>query len=376
MFHKNFSVDIVGNKIIAKQNAGTPGVYKIFNVISDVHYKISLIDYDSGNTETSIWIANLYNQLIFINKIANINELYFDSKMTGKIKIGVLFKGTKLNKYFYLSDIKLDEYANKTYNRTKNINNFLLENNYLNDEYYKLKNRVESKPNIILNNNNHGNCNLKISIIIPCHYKHFRHIGKLLDAYEKQTLLQSEIIIILCEYEKLNRNEIMRIEKRKCSYVIKIIKLIEKSPAGRNRYIGAKEAIGDIIIFQDADDLPHIQRNEIINKCFINNPKIVHVLHGFSRYMTNKMYDINNIPSVTLHYNIFFNHKEMSKYNITNGNIAIRKNIVDIINWDTKRYRGQDVALNKNIYAMFKMYLIIKLPLYVYRENLTTRWIK
>ena len=70
---------------------------------------------------------------------------------------------------------------------------------------------------------------------------------------------------------------------------------------------------------------------------------------------------------------MFNNHKEMASYNLTNGNIAIRRNIVDKVRWETKKYRGQDVIFNKNLYSTLRKYLIIRLPLYVYRERLSVK---
>jgi len=154
----------------------------------------------------------------------------------------------------------------------------------------------------------------------------------------------------------------------------KIIKIINKSSAGNNRYIGSQNSTTDLLIFQDADDIPHYQRNQIIHQCFKNYPNIVHILHGFSRIKINKKFDINNIPIKILNHNIFTDHTEMASYHLTNGNIAIRRSIINNIEWDIKKFRGQDVRLNKNIYKKYGEYLIIRLQLYIYRENLTTRY--
>lgn len=231
------------------------------------------------------------------------------------------------------------------------------------EEYYKIKNDILKKEN-------------KISIVIPCHYKHFRYIHNLLLTYNKQTVLPYEIIIVISEYFRLNAKIIKDIDKHDYGFIVKIIKIRPKSPAGKNRFLGSKEAEGDIIIFQDADDLPHFQRNEIIQKCFMKYPEIVHILHGFSRHVDNTYYNLEHmeIPSIILNHNIFLNHKEMASYNLTNGNMAIRKKIVNDIDWDIKKFRGQDVSLNKNIYKKYGQYMIIKMKLYTYRENLTSKY--
>ena len=389
MFYKNFLVNINNNKITSKQKYGTPGVYKTFSVKENTRYKINLIKYDKGNAFTILWIANINNRSLSTNIIKDHDDLYYDSKITGSIKIGVLFKNTKINKYFYLKNIKISE--------DESIAN-------LSQEYFKLKDEILSKKIIIkektikreiiqekiieevinikqniINDENiietkYNMIEKSISIIIPCYYKHFKHINNLLKLYDQQTLLPKEIIIVLSEYTKLDKNVISKMEDKIYNFDLKIIRIKEKSPAGRNRYLGSENAEGDIIIFQDADDLPHNQRNEIIDKCFINYPHIVHILHGFSRLKIDKKYDVNDIPIKILHHNIFCNHPEMASYNLTNGNIAIAKRIVDKIPWETKKFRGQDVALNRNIYSVFKEYLIIRLQLYVYRQQFTSKY--
>ena len=362
MFYKNLGVDIVYNKIISKQNKGTPGVYKIFNIKSNTRYKIKLTNFDSGNATVTLWIGNINNKLISNNKIDDINNLYYDSKIGGKLKIGILFKKTHINQYFNLKDIGVEE------------DTFLLDN-ILSDEYYILKNKIINNAvkenNIIKEPMSEIE---KISIIIPCHYKHFQYIDQLLQMYNKQSMIPTEIIVVLCESTKISENIIDNAENKKYKYNLKIIRIKEKSAAGKNRYIGTKEAIGDIIIFQDADDLPHPQRIEIIQRCFKQYPSINHILHSCSRSIMNTFYNIDKIPTKICKHNIFLNQQEMGNYKLTNGNIAIRNKIVNEIKWDIKNFRGQDVQLNKNIYEKYGEYMIIVLALYVYREKLTTRY--
>jgi hypothetical protein len=360
MLLKHLSVSIINNKVISKQNGSTPGIYKIFNVKPNTNYKINLLGYTSGNSFNTLWISTIDNELISNNDIIRTNELIYRNKNNTKIKIGILFKRTKINQYYTINDILIEE-INEIKNEIifQKVENEGLYKNY----YYDMKSQLISK-------------NQSISIVIPCHYKHFSHIYKLLETYNHQTLLQKELIIVLSEYHKIPPHLINKVENEIYNYELKIIKLREKSPAGKNRYLGSKEAVGDIIIFQDADDLPHTQRNEIIKKCFDDYPSIVHLLHGYSRNYINRIYETDNIPHRIFNHNIFLNHKEMASYRITNGNIAIRKEIVDKIRWELKKFRGQDVALNKNIYRTYGVYLVVLLPLYIYREHFTVKYAK
>lgn len=357
MFYKNLRVSINDNKIISNQNGGTPGVYKYFQLKGNTKYMIELVRYEFGECYSIpiLWIGNYYNNTLYTERILNSKKLYYESRFSGLYKIGVLFKSARINNYFYLDDIKIVEQT-LILPITKPI--------------------VESvnKPIKVSNTNVQNLLKKESSIIIPCHYRHFQYIDKLLRLYEQQTVLPLEIIIVLCEYKKLNNNQITAIENNKYAYDLKIIKIEKKSPAGNNRYIGSKESRGNIIIFQDADDIPHSQRIEMIEYFFKKYPDIMHICHGYSRFVISKRYNPSNVKYEIYAHNMFLNHKEMASYNLTNGNIGIRRNIVEKVKWEKTKFRGQDVAFNRNIYQVYKKFLLIKLPLYVYREHLTTRY--
>ena len=354
-FNKNLSIIIKNNRIISRQNGSTPGVYKFFNVEPNTKYKINLDGYNS-RVATTLWMVD--NEKTSNDLIRDVTDLYYQSNNQKIVKIGVLFKYARYGNYFDLDDIyltKIDNYENTQINNSivNNLNDEILK------EYYLIKDEINK---------------LSISIIIPCHYKHFKYLSQLLSFYNHQTIIQKEIIVVLSQSNMLDEKNIEELKNNKYLYELKIICVKEKSPAGRNRHLGSKDATGDIIIFQDADDLPHLQRNEIIYKCFINYPQIDHILHGYSRYhIIYKKYNINNIPIKIFNHNMFYNHNEMASYNLTNGNIAIRKNVIDKVKWEDEKYRGQDVIFNKNLYTLLRKYLIIRLPLYVYREKLSVK---
>ena len=348
MFIPNLQVKIEDNKIICLKNRSTPGVYKLYKVKRNTKYNIDLLDFDHGNANKLIlWIADLNNNVISVTLIKGIDNIEYENKCHNMVKIGILFRHCKLNDYFYIKNINIEEI----------------------------------KQNIIINKPSPTLISLKsndITVVIPCHYKHFKHISELLIHYNKQTLLPKEIIIMLCEVNRFhNKNMIDDVQNKKYNFDLKIIKIKNKSAAGNNRYLGTKEAKGNIVIFQDADDIPHKQRLEIMKYFFDKYPDVLHICHKFTKNKSDiKYYDnISKIKHRYLESDIFLDPRKRKPERITNGNIGIRKHIYDNLNWYKNRFRAQDIALNSNIYNKYKKTLIIMEPLYIYRHNLSLVYI-
>src|SRR5690606_16345790 len=112
-------------------------------------------------------------------------------------------------------------------------------------------------------------------------------------------------------------------------------------------------------------------RTEIIENLFLKHENINHICHAYTRIKHNITFDINRINYKIMKQNVFENKILMGKMKLHNGNISIRKSIINKIVWDRKRYRGQDVQLNKNIFKVYKKFIFIQLPIYIYRENFT-----
>lgn len=223
---------------------------------------------------------------------------------------------------------------------------------------------------------------MKISVIIPCTSKHIFHISNLIRLLEDQTILPNEIIIIISGIElEFNAHQ------KLCSNKIEIITKVfpEKRFAGENRETGANIASGDILIFQDADDIPRNQRIEVIKKVF-ENTKCLHVLHGWETE-NNKggIIDMGNIKTYLSKDVFIIEKKNLFKKTflyscsykiidkIHNGAFSIDKSIINQICWSNKR-KGQDLETNYNIINTFpkKSLVIASNKLYIYRNELSS----
>lgn len=227
--------------------------------------------------------------------------------------------------------------------------------------------------------------NVKTSIIIPCCAKHAEHLYILLRMYENQTELPDEIIISLSEFNQVDDNIIKELQNKKWSFPVKLIASDKKQFAGENRNVACSHASGDIFICQDADDLPHPQRVEII-KYFFKNYHIDHLMH-LCKVVKEKDKDKSRVSFL---YNDFTEIKYLFSNNLNkvresgrftndsaamafhNGNVAITKHVFDQIKWSTTMKQGQDVHFNQRVYQRFKNCIAIYVDLLTYRNFLSS----
>lgn len=223
---------------------------------------------------------------------------------------------------------------------------------------------------------------LTTSIIVPLHPKHIVNVKRLLTNYEKQTVLPTEVVISMSEYqEHLHKNNIEEIISIKRPFNVIIATTPEKKQPGENRNIACSKANGDILIVNDADDMPHPQRVEIIRYLF-ELYNIDHLMHkyrlfedpGTYKNPNYEVYDLNKIPFELESINF----KALSAFmlfaqlkNIHNGNIAISRKVFKKIRWSNKAI-AEDQEFNFMAYQNFKNRIIVNLPLIDYISYYST----
>ena len=207
----------------------------------------------------------------------------------------------------------------------------------------------------------------KITNSIPVAYKHLRHLKCAVNSILTQTLLPSEIIIIISEYnENESSSHLLKkienqIKEKDIHFIIKTYP--EKQYAGKNRELAYDLCTADVIIFQDCDDIAHKQRNEILLKVHesTNSP---HILHGWTddvkaqfRYI-----DVNSLKiSRRINQRDVYTH---------NGAILIDKSFFGKIEFPNDP-NGQDVSLTKKLSTPNSI-LIENNDIYIYRNELST----
>lgn len=118
------------------------------------------------------------------------------------------------------------------------------------------------------------------SIVVPCHSKHARSLNELIDNLEQSSVLPDEVVISLSGVKNIAEGVVGNIKKSN-KFKISIIVANEELSEPNNRNLACSNATSDILICQDADDLSHYRRIEII-KHFFENYDIQHLMHGMS----------------------------------------------------------------------------------------------
>ena len=206
-----------------------------------------------------------------------------------------------------------------------------------------------------------------ISLVIPCAYEHFKFLESLIKEILKQTLLPNEIVISLSESDKILPSVLKELEVLDTPFPIILIKNLEKKTPGENRQIASENAKYDYIIYQDADDLPHIQRIEIMNYVFenFNANHIMHLVTKHSKMLKNR-HVIENIKP----------HKWNKRISLkgsptTAGNIGIHKRVLEKVKW-TNHKVGEDTRFTDNVLANFDNCYRLGYTLHLYRTQYST----
>ena len=216
-----------------------------------------------------------------------------------------------------------------------------------------------------------ANAHLRTSIIIPCHPRHACHLYDLISLYEEQTILPDEIVISLSQANQVSKEIIHNIESTSWAFSVKLLKSDKKLYAGHNRNRACDAASGDIFICQDADDLPHPQRVEII-RYFFELYELDFAMHEY------KPLKVDETPLYAFHEDLsqikFMrpqNHRQTVRMPVHNGNVAIAQHVFRKKQWPGDK-SGQDVLYCRKLFELFTKRYIIQTPLLIYRNYLSS----
>lgn len=198
---------------------------------------------------------------------------------------------------------------------------------------------------------------LSVSVVVPCAQKHVVLLPELVAALGAQTRRPDQIIIAVSGCEVAALPPIVGAE---------VVHSATPCTAGANRNRGSAAASGDVLIYQDADDVPHPQRVEIIAGLF-EKYRIDHLMHHYYRQAPKpEEFSIKEAAKKTRY------RERPTAGSITNGNPAIARNMLGFVSWPEYPQVGEDVEFNAKIYAITKWTAVTELPLLTYRHNLSS----
>ena len=197
------------------------------------------------------------------------------------------------------------------------------------------------------------------SLIIPCHMAHFGYLEDLLKAYESQTVFPDEVVISLSDTRYLALSDKSQLLEPSRPFRVRLIENPQSCSAAGNRNIASELAVGDILIYQDADDLPHPRRIEII-KYYFENFEIDHLMHWYL-FESGTFSDFKS-----LQWFIPISHSPNLG---ANPAVAIRREVFNEIRWPEEIPHGEDCYFNNKVYEKFPNRIVIKFPFYMYRRR-------
>lgn len=179
---------------------------------------------------------------------------------------------------------------------------------------------------------------LTTTIVVPCSKKHVHLIPGLLIAYREQTLHPNEIIISISEQKNKNPDLEEFLKNNRFPFEIEILYNEQRLSAGANRNNCASLSKSDLLILNDADDLPHPERVKILVSFFekYDYDLIIH------KYSINQ--NFKNISKDDIKTRRFRSVDQIFAEGYFHmGNIAMKKQVTDKLRWIDYQLCGEDL---------------------------------
>lgn len=208
--------------------------------------------------------------------------------------------------------------------------------------------------------------NLRTSVIVPCVNAHANLLPELLAYVIAQSVRPDEVVISISG--AVTAPPHVRAYAEGCPFPVRILASALRANAARNRNRASDASTGDVLIYQDADDLPHPQRVEIIKHVF-ETYELHHVMHHFTKSegAQSPKWSHYALPAA-VHTDPSF----VFYYDVTNGNVATSRALHRAVHWPENVSVGEDVHFNKAAYERFPGATgVLKLPLLFYRQHLS-----
>jgi len=211
------------------------------------------------------------------------------------------------------------------------------------------------------------------SVIVPCTFSHIKHLPELIESLNAQTVYPDEVVISISQFDELvecNESKIVsQLKNNPYPYILKILTSKNRYFPGTNRNIAIENSCGDIIICQDADDIAHPQRIELIKKTY-EETSFNLLIHNALIYRTKRAQDyesfkkqflcINNLslsPNISdLSFLRKLNRRKKvhALFKLNEGNLSLTSFLInEFAEFDTPRELSihcGNCAFHRNVY--------------------------
>eukprot|EP00922_Rhytidocystis_sp_ex-Travisia-forbesii_P014819 GHVS01022166.1.p1 GENE.GHVS01022166.1~~GHVS01022166.1.p1 ORF type:complete len:410 (+),score=37.43 GHVS01022166.1:1-1230(+) len=120
-----------------------------------------------------------------------------------------------------------------------------------------------------------------VSLVLPCHSKHWVYVPRVLESAARQVSLPSEIIVVLTidsELDQFLETDAVYLHSQAVPN-LRVFVRGGANYAGANRVFGASQATNEIVSFFDCDDYMHPQRIDILHRVFTRKPDLEAAIH-------------------------------------------------------------------------------------------------
>lgn len=195
-----------------------------------------------------------------------------------------------------------------------------------------------------------------VTVVVPCSHKHVQYLSGLVTAYHAQTRKPDQIVISVsgCAASSLPRLD------------ADVVHSADRQTAGCNRNRALDVSRGDILLYQDADDLPHPQRVEIIAGLF-EKYRIDHLMHAFDRSGASFSEELT-LKKAAKHTTY---RMDSRLGGVVHGNSAVARSVFSAVRWPEYAEVGEDLEFNALVYKHTRWTAVLGLPLYAYRQHLS-----
>ena len=226
----------------------------------------------------------------------------------------------------------------------------------------------------------------RISVVVPCINAHLHLLPDLLGRLESQSRPPDEVLVSLSGVDTANR-----FPGGDWSFELHVLSSNRLLGPGTSRQRASGLARGDLIVYQDADDLPHRQRLEIAEYCFRHHD-IVHLVHGetlaredyrkwksvigqkrfvLGLHSFGVEYSAADIAELPLYVNDG-RYDRLTAGHPAHGKPIISREVLARVSW-TDKPTGEDKVFNETVMAAFPgRCWFMDRCLYLYRNTLSS----